>query len=950
MSSILNKLSIDLKNNEMLNPKTKNSLTKRILLQMAYSIGGVIVLSTGIAYFQLSSNITESSIKKVEKFTELRTNREQGIFQLAEDNQAILKEALVGRLATNVNRDPRDEFNELFVKMSDGTVRNSTQIFQKEKTPGVFLGKNVSINSDMRRRVIAYYELLSSYGPAWRNRFVNTYMQIPENGIAIYMPSYEWSQKAPSDPSFRVTADESFYITDKKRNPSRETVWTGIYYDQVARGWMVSCVTPVDINGRHIATIGHDMFIHELLERTNRDTLDGTYNIIFRSDGRLVSHPYLESKIKSAQGKYDIKTSNDEHLREIYDLVIGKIKDKGVIDNQKYDEYLSVSTINGPDWFYVTVFPKSLIAKEAFQTSRLVLSLGLVSLLIEITVVFLILRFQISIPLAKFTNATKAISKGNLDVQLDITRKDELGSLAHSFNQMSQQLLESFSLLAKANEGLEIRVEERTAELQQAKESADTANQSKSEFLANMSHELRTPLNGILGYAQILRRSSTFSNDEKQKIDIINQCGKHLLTLINDILDLSKIEAQKMELHPVEFHLPAFLQGVAEMCRIKAESKGIQFDYKCEGLIPLGVLGDEKRLRQILINLLSNAIKFTDKGKVEFLVLSEKLDNHVDFEGRSICRLLFQVEDTGIGISPDNIEKIFLPFEQVGNQKKQSEGTGLGLAISQKIAELMNSTIKVQSQLGKGSIFRLEIEFPEAKSWVESSKRSEHGVIEGYKGAKRKVLVVDDRWENRSVLVNLLEPLGFEVMEAEDGLVAIKRATENKPDLVITDIAMPVMDGYTFINHFRQMDIFEHIPVIVSSASVFESDRQKSLDVGAMEFLPKPVESEVLFAILQRFLELEWIYAAEKENESLHGQTEETNFVEVVLPPTQKMELLLEMCRKGLIRELRKELECIQQTDRQLVPFTQKLIQLAKEYKLKSIRALLEEHLNSLPI
>ncbi len=532
----------------------------------------------------------------------------------------------------------------------------------------------------------------------------------------------------------------------------------------------------------------------------------------------------------------------------------------------------------------------------------------------------------------------KLISADKLSQKKEVRDVDEIEVLTQAFNQMTSQLKGSF-------EELELRVEQRTTELKEAKEAADTANQSKSEFLTNMSHELRTPLNGILGYAQILRGSSIIPHREKQQIDIISQCGKHLLTLINDILDLSKIEANKMELYPVEFHLPAFMQGVTEMCRIKAESKGIQFNYECEGVMPIGVLGDDKRLRQILINLLSNAIKFTDKGKVDFLTSVEKIDDHLDSRGRAIYRLLFRVEDTGIGVAPDHLDKIFLPFEQVGNQKRQAEGTGLGLAISQKIAELMGSKIKIQSQLGKGSIFWFGVELTEANSWIKSSQTLEQRAIIGYEGSRRKVLVADDRWENRSVLVNLLEPLGFEIIEAEDGQVAIEKATESNPDLVITDIAMPVMDGYTFINHFRQTKIFAYVPLIVSSASVFESDRQKSLDAGATGFLPKPVESEELFAVMQRVMELKWIYADENKTESLNKQAEETSSGEMVLPSTQEIELLLELCCEGLVREIRDQLERMAQTNRQLVPFAQKFMKLTKEYKLKQIRSLLEEYL-----
>ncbi|MEC4803650.1 MAG: ATP-binding protein [Jaaginema sp. PMC 1079.18] len=252
----------------------------------------------------------------------------------------------------------------------------------------------------------------------------------------------------------------------------------------------------------------------------------------------------------------------------------------------------------------------------------------------------------------------------------------EINTLSGNFQLMEKALQDKFQELQRANQ-----------EIQQAKETADNANEAKSEFLANMSHELRTPLNGILGYAQILQRHEPLTAKGKHGVDIIYQCGSHLLTLINDILDLSKIEARKLELHPAPFHLPSFLQSVVEINRIRAEQKGINFEFQADADLPIGVSGDEKRLRQALINLLGNAIKFTENGGVIFKVKSV---------GQ---KMRFQIEDTGVGMTPEQIEKIFLPFEQVGDTKKQAEGTGLGLAITQKIITMMGSKIEVHSKL-----------------------------------------------------------------------------------------------------------------------------------------------------------------------------------------------------------------------------------------------------------
>ncbi len=382
--------------------------------------------------------------------------------------------------------------------------------------------------------------------------------------------------------------------------------------------------------------------------------------------------------------------------------------------------------------------------------------------------------------------------------------------------------------LKQAKDELEQRVEARTTELKTAKIIADSASQAKSEFLANMSHELRTPLNGILGYAQIFQRSQTLTQKEHKGIDVIHQCASHLLTLINDILDLSKIEAGKMELHPQDFPFLDFLQGVVEICRIRAEQKGIYFIYQPNQQLPRYIRADEKRLRQVLINLLGNAIKFTDRGGVTFKVeiVGDRLQH--------LQRIRFQIADTGVGMSPQQIEKIFQPFEQVGSVEQQAEGTGLGLAISQKVVALMNSIINVQSQPNQGSIFWFEVDLAETEEWTQASSIAPKCVIIGFQGEPRKILIVDDRWENRSVLVNLLEPIGFEIFQASNGQEGLDQAVKLQPNLIITDIAMPVMDGLTMTQYLRQSKQMQNAIVITSSASVFDIDRLSLL-------LPQPV-------------------------------------------------------------------------------------------------------------
>ncbi|MBW4642115.1 MAG: response regulator [Goleter apudmare HA4340-LM2] len=469
-------------------------------------------------------------------------------------------------------------------------------------------------------------------------------------------------------------------------------------------------------------------------------------------------------------------------------------------------------------------------------------------------------------------------------------------------------------------------------QLKKSKIAADAANQAKSEFLANMSHELRTPLNGILGYAQILSRAKTWGDKERNGINIIHQCGSHLLTLINDILDLSKIEARRMELFPTEFHFLGFLEGVAELSRIRAEQKDITFTYKPDPALPIGIRADEKRLRQVLINLLGNAIKFTDNGGVTFIIEVMEKDN----QSSTTHKIRFTIKDTGVGMTPAQLQTIFLPFEQVGDGKKQAEGTGLGLAITKTIVELMNSQIQVESQYGQGSMFSFEVVLPEAQEWAQTSHATQQGTIIGYQGEKRRVLVVDDRWENRSVIVSLLQPLGFEVIEATNGQEGWELAANHHPDVVITDLMMPVMNGYELLRQLRASELKE-VVAIASSASVFESNQHESLDAGANLFLPKPIQADVLLKILQKYLQLEWIY--EQVDSATDIAVSQVSTDEIISPPDEVLQQLRTLVQDGDVQAILELAEQLIESDQKLVPFAQQIKQLASSFQIKRLES-----------
>ena len=494
----------------------------------------------------------------------------------------------------------------------------------------------------------------------------------------------------------------------------------------------------------------------------------------------------------------------------------------------------------------------------------------------------------------------------------------------------------------------------------QSKMMAERASQAKSDFLSSMSHELRTPLNGILGYAQILKRDDDLTTLQTDGLDIIQQSGEHLLTLISDILDLSKIEAGKLTFHPTATHLTTYLEGVASMVRMRAQQKGIGFIYEALTPLPTGIEVDKKRLRQILINLLGNAIKFTDDGQVSLRVsviskhsaktTDQTTPSQTDYAdgNRDTVSIRFEVTDTGVGMKPEQLERIFRPFEQVGDVTSQAQGTGLGLSISRQLVNAMGGELQVQSEVGQGSTFWFEVTLPAIEVDAELEEYQQRTMV-GYKGPRQKVLVVDDKSYNRSVLINVLEPIGFEVITAEDGRQGIEQMQAEQPDIIFMDMIMPVMMGFEAVQQIRQMPGGQDITIFGASASVFEKDRERVKLAGCDDFLAKPINYRALFELLDKHLDLEWIY--DDGDETLSNLVETTGDEQhppsMVAPAQDELKLLFDMAMEGDIWGISERALELEQMDTSYKPFAQKLQKLVKAYDEDEILSLIEQYMEA---
>ncbi|MBE9117888.1 response regulator [Lusitaniella coriacea LEGE 07157] len=498
--------------------------------------------------------------------------------------------------------------------------------------------------------------------------------------------------------------------------------------------------------------------------------------------------------------------------------------------------------------------------------------------------------------------AQQATQTSNFTTEVSIVSQDEIGILADAFNQFVRQ------------------VNHLLQEQKQAQHAAEAANRAKSKFLANMSHELRTPLNAILGFTQVILRDEASPQEQRNYIEIVNRSGEHLLSLINDILEMSKIEAGKITLNPSSFDLYRLLNTLEDLFHLKAQMKDLQLLFERTPEVPQHITTDQNKLRQILINLLGNAFKFTQQGSVTLRVGVDR-SNCTDANDRRnyLIELIFEVEDTGMGIASEEKEGIFEAFGQSESGVQSQTGTGLGLPISRKFVQLMGGELNFRSTLNGGSLFYFNLPVLSTQPEKVKPPNSKERVIGlAPNQPLPRILIVEDEPINRKLLVKLLTEVGLEVKEAENGQEAIAISQSWQPHFIWMDIRMPVMNGYQATQAIKA-DPQEPRPIIVAlTAHSFEEERSEILEAGCDDFVRKPFQAAEIFMVMAKHLNLRYVYREQQKPEppQISKESREQSLVaQLKTMPSEWIEKLEQTAIKGSDDEILQAIEKIPESN-----------------------------------
>jgi signal transduction histidine kinase len=717
---------------KLIQPSTpaRASLARSTLIHMGVRIAVVIALTTLFSYLHILGTLRTEAIAQLEQHVSERGQREEAIFQLAEDNHSVLKKALEERIRALTPSEVSTRFDALFVHLPDGTVRNRPQAFDGTRSPGVFVPRGVTMNDELRRRILAAYDVLTWYGPAFHTRFTDTFITLPEGPNIVYWPERP-TYAQDTAPTESIIAQDFFPLTLPENNPQRRTAWSGVYLEPVSGKSMTTVTTPLDMDGRHVAAISHDVLLDDLVARTRSHHLHGAYNVIFREDGELIAQPELKEEGPSS------------HVRSIIERVKSRTSDQVVLEFPERAEYVAVTRLQGPGWYFATVLPENVVSQPAFLAARYVLLLGVLSLLLELAILYWVLQRQIARPLLSFTHATDRVASGDFKVELDTARTDELGRLAQAFRLMADQVQRREEELRHANEGLEQRVEERTRELKEVHgQLVKTARQAgMAEIATNVLHNVGNVLNSVYTSAQVAKErvhgmrlehvgrvadmlqerqgdlTTYLSQDERGRhtMPFLNKLGqnlveerKEILTLLEDVGRYTEhigdiVKVQQNYARTPRLQEPVRLTDLVEDA-LRINSAGlVRHQVKVQrNLAPIGpMLTDKHKVLMVLVNLVSNAKYAMDNVPLNERIMSVTLEPPVNDRVRIV------VHDNGMGIAPELLTRIF----QYGFTTRE-EGHGFGLHSSALAAQELGGTLSVHSDgPGKGATFTLELPY-----------------------------------------------------------------------------------------------------------------------------------------------------------------------------------------------------------------------------------------------
>ena len=705
----------------------------------------------------------------------------------------------------------------------------------------------------------------------------------PQNEIEIYRNNAESDGK---NRYYKTNPDLSTgaFVMETARFDPRGRDWyqtakiqrgpffSPVYPHFVMNDLAISAVDPVYSDGGELQGV---LGTHLTLSRLNRyvatiaEDYAGVVYVVEADNGNLVANSQTKPNFLQT-GPQRIERINVEQIdvpeivqaykRWKSEQIRGFSSQQWFVRAQPYERL-------GLNWLIIAAVPQEPYMAPLRQGIYYSL---LITLLVVILAIFLYVKSTDVVlkPIRNLIQTTERFTAGEFAVRAAVFHDDEIGILSRAFNKMADEICQLIN-------SLEDKIKDRTSELEQmnrlarqAQLEAQEANETKDAFLANMSHELRTSLSAVLGYSELLQGDGGLSKRNREYVGTIHRSGLHMLTLINDVLDIAKIESKKMTLYSATFDLAGQVDDVTNMLKLRADAKQLEYVVTGRDNLPRSVQGDATKLRVVLLNLIGNAIKFTESGSV-----------HVDFSAtaESAGEILFAVtvKDTGSGIDPAEQEKLFQFFSQTESGRLSQSGTGLGLAISQEYIRMMGGEIRVSSQVGAGSRFSFEIVLKLAEGEVKYAPTGALRRVVGLKDGRKapRVLVAEDTEENRTLLVRQLGPLGMEIYSAADGQEAVDQFLRHQPDLIWMDIRMPVLDGIEATRRIKAMTQGARTKIIAVSAHAFESEKDSLRAAGFDGFVAKPYQAAELYQTMAELLGLEYIYEMEPESAGALGAT-----------------------------------------------------------------------------